>query len=92
MGIGLSFGEQKNSSSEFESKLKPQNLNETNKSNPLSGLGGIKVDDDIAEQISDNYDDDFENESLGTDQKNKTDDFFKKDTQTKKVDKQSDPS
>lgn len=46
-------------------------------------------DDDIDEAISDNYEESFEDASVGK-SANKADDFFKEDK--KKVDKISDPS
>lgn len=90
---GLSFGEAKNSSSDFENKMKPVNLNNTG--SVFSGDQPSKIEtkpkseDEIDEAISDNYEEDFEDASMGQSAK-KADDFFKEDT--KKGDKLSDPS
>jgi hypothetical protein len=85
--LGLSFGENKNTSNDFESKLKPVNLNNT--SSMISQAKKDKSDDGISEQISDNYDEDFEVASAGKSGK-KANDFFKEEQ--KKKEKQSDPS
>lgn len=91
---GLSFGEAKNSSSDFENKMKPVNLNNTG--SVFSGDQPSKIEtkpkseDEIDEAISDNYEEDFEDASAGQTPNKGEDDFFKEDK--KNIDKQSDPS
>lgn len=84
---GLSFGEAKNSSSDFEKQMKPVNLNNTGSvfSGDLPSKVETKVEEEIDEAISDNYEEEFEDASA-----DKVDDFFKQDK--KKDDKISDPS
>jgi hypothetical protein len=79
--MGLSFGEPKNTSADFSSNVKPVNLNNTG--SILSG-GPKKKEEDIAEQISDNYEEDFEEESIGKSGQ-KEDEFFK--PEKKKIEK-----
>lgn len=72
--------------------MRPVNLNNTG--SVISQPKKEKSDDDIAEQISDNYEEDFEDASAGKSAR-KADNFFKEDKKKedkKKMDKQSDPS
>jgi len=67
--------------------MKPVNAN--NSGFMISQAKKDKSDDGISEQISDNYEEDFEVASAGKSGK-KADDFFKEDK--KKIEKLSDPS